>query len=136
MESSGMSSKEENSKEEPAGTRHPVIVAIGASAGGVGALQDFFAGLPDHTGAAFVVVVHLDPEHRSELPKIISGRTQMPVIQVQDRQRLKANHVYVIPPDRRLQVVDHENLRGSIRRTTRQARPYRPAVSFRRGTFR
>jgi two-component system CheB/CheR fusion protein len=84
------------------------MVAIGASAGGVRALQEFFSALPESTGAAFVVVVHLDPQHRSELPKIISGRTKMPVVQVEDREKLKADHVYVIPPDRRLQITDHE----------------------------
>ena len=68
------------------GNQEPVIVAIGASAGGVSALQSFFAALPEHTGAAFVVVVHLDPQHRSELPSILATRTRMPVIQV-DRPR-------------------------------------------------
>ncbi|MBO0716612.1 MAG: PAS domain-containing protein [Rhizobiales bacterium] len=86
----------------------PVIVAIGASAGGIHALQHLFAALPNRTGAAFVVVVHLDPEHRSELVHIIAARTRMPVIQIGTRQHLEADHVYVIPPDRRLQMVDHE----------------------------
>ena len=86
----------------------PVIVGIGASAGGVHALQNLFAALPNNSGAAFVVVVHLDPEHRSELVNIIAARTRMPVVEIGTRQHLEANHVYVIPPDRRLQMVDHE----------------------------
>jgi two-component system CheB/CheR fusion protein len=86
----------------------PVIVTIGASAGGVHALQSFFAALPEHPGAAFVVIVHLDPAHRSEMASIISARTRMPVVQVGTRERLQADHVYVIPPDRRLQLIDHE----------------------------
>ncbi len=85
----------------------PVIVAIGASAGGVQALQGFFGAIPDDTGATFIVVVHLDPQHRSELSAIVAARTSMPVVQVETSARLEANHVYVIPPDRRLQVVDH-----------------------------
>ncbi len=88
--------------------REPTIVAIGASAGGVSALQSFFAALPEHTGAAFVVVVHLDPQHRSELPSILATKTRMPVVQVTTRERVQADHVYVISPDRRLQLVDHE----------------------------
>jgi two-component system, chemotaxis family, CheB/CheR fusion protein len=88
----------------------PVIVAIGASAGGVQALQSFFGGVPQDTGAAFIVVVHLDPQHRSELSSIVAARTSMPVIQVEKRARLERNRVYVIPPDRRLQVIDHELL--------------------------
>jgi two-component system, chemotaxis family, CheB/CheR fusion protein len=86
----------------------PVIVTIGASAGGVSALQHFFGALPEHSGAAYVVVVHLDPAHRSELPAILAAKTKMPVVQVSERQRLEVDHVYVIPPDRRLQMVDHE----------------------------
>jgi len=86
----------------------PVIVAIGASAGGIPALQDFFRGIPQNTGAAFIVVLHLDPQHHSELSAIVAARTKMPVVQVDKTARLESNHVYVIPPDRRLQVIDHE----------------------------
>jgi len=86
----------------------PAIVAIGASAGGIHALQSFFDALPENTGAAYVVVVHLDPQHRSEMPRILAARTSMPVVQVAIRQKLEANRVYVIPPDRRLQMVDHQ----------------------------
>jgi two-component system CheB/CheR fusion protein len=85
-----------------------VIVAIGASAGGVQALQTMFSAIPQHTGAAFVVIVHLDPERRSELPSILATRTHMPVIQVGSNTKLEPNHVYVIPPDRGLQLIDHE----------------------------
>ena len=88
--------------------RHPPIVAIGASAGGIQALQAFFGALPSDTGAAYVVVVHLDPNVRSELPAIISTRTSMPVVQVEKNEDLQADHVYVIPPDRALQIQDHE----------------------------
>ena len=71
----------------------PVIVAIGASAGGVHALQSLFAALPKGTGAAYVVVVHLDPEHRSELVNIIAARTRMPVIEIGTRQHLDTRGV-------------------------------------------
>jgi two-component system CheB/CheR fusion protein len=90
------------------GAKPPAIVAIGASAGGVHALQTLFSKLSNDTGAAFVVVVHLDPEHRSELVNIIAARTRMPVIEIGTHQHIEANHVYVIPPDRRLQMIDHE----------------------------
>ncbi|MBW9064397.1 PAS domain-containing protein [Rhizobium herbae] len=84
----------------------PPIVGIGASAGGVQALQTFFAGLPSDTDAAFVVIVHLDPDARSELASILASRTQMPVTQVEDEARLESNHVYVIAPNRRLKIAD------------------------------
>jgi len=70
-------------------------------------------------------VVHLDPQHRSELSSIVAARTRMPVVQVETTAHLEPNHVYVIPPDRRLQVVDHqlmatefEEPRGSACRST------------------
>ncbi|PND25955.1 chemotaxis protein CheB [Sinorhizobium sp. M4_45] len=84
----------------------PPIVAIGASAGGVQALQTFFDLLPDDTDASFVVIVHLDPHARSELANILAARTRMPVTQVEDQARLERNHVYVIAPNRRLKIAD------------------------------
>src|SRR6185312_6559023 len=84
-----------------------VIVGIGASAGGVQALQAFFACLPADTGASYVVIVHLDPKVRSELPNILATRTSMRVSQVGDPETLQPNHVYVIPPDRQLHVTDN-----------------------------
>jgi two-component system, chemotaxis family, CheB/CheR fusion protein len=99
-------SNDRNGHEEESGK--PLIVAIGASAGGVQALQTFIGSLPAPTGAAYVVVIHLDPQRRSELPNILAARTRMPVVQIEGRQKLAADHVYVIPPDRRLQMIDHE----------------------------
>lgn len=74
------------------------ICAIGASAGGVKALQDFFAGIDDHLGLAYVVIVHLAPDHPSALAEILATRTTMPVQQVDTSARLQPNHVYVIDP--------------------------------------
>src|SRR5579872_2052481 len=84
------------------------IVGIGASAGGIKALQAFFECLPEKVGAAFVVVVHLDPDRSSELPAILGARTRMPVVQVTDRAPLEVDHVYVIPPNRRLRISDDQ----------------------------
>jgi two-component system CheB/CheR fusion protein len=86
---------------------YPPIVGIGASAGGVKALQSFFEALPDKPNAAFVVVVHLDPEFRSQLADILAARTTMPVTQVDETTKLENNCVYVIPPNRRLVIADH-----------------------------
>ena len=90
---------------EPPATRFPTV-GIGTSAGGVHALQMFFESLPDKVDAAFVVIVHLDPEHQSELPNILATRTKMPVAQVGGRERIHPGHVYVIPPNRQLRVED------------------------------
>jgi two-component system, chemotaxis family, CheB/CheR fusion protein len=80
----------------------PTLVAIGASAGGISPLQTFFDTLSPTSGAAFVVVMHLDPQHRSELSRILGAHTRMTVVEVKDSEPLKPNHVYVITPDRRL----------------------------------
>src|SRR6267378_5424883 len=97
-----------NVQDDQRETGYPFIVAIGASAGGVQALQAFIGSLPANTGAAYVVVVHLDPQRRSELASILAARTGMPVVQIEGKQKLEADHVYVIPPDRCLQMIDHE----------------------------
>ncbi len=85
----------------------PLIVGIGASAGGVQALQTFFETVPANSGAAFVVVMHLDPQAHSELAHILGNRTKMSVVPVEEKVRLQGDHVYVIPPNRRLSIVDH-----------------------------
>src|SRR3954466_12766741 len=90
----------------------PGIGCVGASPGGVQALQTMFEALPDQSGAAFVVIVHLDPNRRSELQHVLSARTRMTVMQVEERARLEANHFYVIPPDRQLELADGEFLTG------------------------
>lgn len=87
----------------------PVIIAgIGASAGGVEALQDFFSALPDKIGAAIAVIVHLNPDHESALAEIIGAKTRMPVRQVDGTLALEPDHVYVIPPNRQLTLSDSE----------------------------
>jgi two-component system, chemotaxis family, CheB/CheR fusion protein len=85
------------------GARVPVA-SIGASAGGITALQTFFDTLPEKVGAAFVVIVHLDPESVSSLSDIIAARTKMPVVEVTRDELIEADKVYVIPPNRRLLV--------------------------------
>ena len=78
------------------------VVGIGASAGGLKALQEFFEVLPDDTGMAYVVITHLHPEHESHLAELLQRHTQMPVRQVDGLVAVEKDHVYVIPPNRRL----------------------------------
>ena len=92
--------------EDESSLQPTIVVGIGASAGGIEALQGFFSAVPTDLGLAFAVVVHLSPEHRSHLASIIGARTTMPVEQVTSTVPLKGNHVYVIPPDRQLQIAD------------------------------
>jgi two-component system CheB/CheR fusion protein len=90
------------------------IVGIGASAGGLRALQHFFGNLPQDTGLAFVVIVHLDPHHESQMAELLQASTAMPVRQVTQSLIAQPNHVYIIPPDKDLTMMDGE-LRTSPR---------------------
>ncbi|MCG6116134.1 MAG: PAS domain-containing protein [Mesorhizobium sp.] len=80
------------------------VIGIGASAGGIEALSRFFDVMPAENGCAFVIVLHLDPKRESELAHVLSTKTKMPVVQVEDGMRLAANRVYVIAPDTDLRV--------------------------------
>ena len=76
------------------------VVGLGASAGGLEAFEQFFRSVPADLGAAFVLVSHLDPSHESILTEILQRSTALPVVEVQDQLVVKANHIYVIPPNR------------------------------------
>lgn len=76
------------------------IVAIGASAGGLEALQAFFKYVPAENNMAFVVITHLDPEHKSIMPELIKTHTPMPVFPIKNRLKIAPNTVYVIPPNK------------------------------------
>ena len=82
--------------------RFTPVCAIGASAGGVSALRSFFRQIPDDLGLAYVVIVHLAPDHPSALSEILAACTSMPVHEVHDGPALKPDCVYVISPDREL----------------------------------
>ena len=76
------------------------IVGIGASAGGLEALEEFLRHVPEASGMALVVVQHLDPTHKGVMAELLQRATTMKVVQVRDRQRVKPDCVYVIPPNR------------------------------------
>lgn len=76
------------------------LVGIGASAGGLVALQELLGALPVDSGMGFVIVQHLSPEHASSLAEILSRTTKMPVREVGDEPAVEPDHVYVIPPGR------------------------------------
>jgi len=77
----------------------PLIVGIGASAGGLDAFKSFFANTPVDTGLAFVLVQHLSPDHKSLLAELVGRTTPMSVIEAVDGMQVAANGVFVIPPD-------------------------------------
>lgn len=87
-------------------TRSTLVVGIGASAGGVEALSRFFDAMPSNSGAAFVIVLHLDPTRESQMAHVLSSHTKMPVVQVVDDMKIMPNTAYVIAPDKDLTVRD------------------------------
>ncbi|MEZ5818747.1 MAG: chemotaxis protein CheB [Hyphomicrobiaceae bacterium] len=87
-------------------------VAIGCSAGGVRALQQLFSGMPVDLGVAFVVIMHLHPDHPSDLAQILRRATSMTVVEVEDTVELAPNHVYIISPNKRL-IVSGDELSAS-----------------------
>jgi len=81
------------------------VVGIGASAGGLEALETFLDAMPADAGIGFVLVVHLDPTHISILPELLQKRTKMRVSQVVDGTPVERDHVYVIPPNKDLTIL-------------------------------
>lgn len=96
----------------------PLVVAIGASAGGLEAFTELLSPLPADTGMAFVLVQHLDPKHESMLRELISRSTKMQVMEVKNGMSIQPNRVYVIPPNTTMTIHDH-TLRLSAREETR-----------------
>ena len=82
------------------------VVGIGASAGCVSALLGLFGAMPEQPGMAFVVVVHLSPEHESNIDSILGRVTPLPVLQVREAVPIEPNHVYVISPAQQLSMND------------------------------
>lgn len=82
------------------------VVGIGASAGGLRALQTLFRHTPTDSGLAWVVVTHLAPDQESHLAELLQSSTAMPVQQVRSDIQLQPNQVYVIPPNRNLSAID------------------------------
>lgn len=99
-------SKSENSPAPPLEREDLLIVGIGASAGGIQALKEFFANVPADSGAAYVVILHLSPDHDSQLAEVLQTVAQIPVTQVKEKIRVEPNHVYVVPPNQSLSMSD------------------------------
>jgi len=82
------------------------LVGIGASAGGLEALRLFFQHLPGDSNMAFVVVQHLDPTQKGLMVELLQRLTPMPVAQAKERLRVAPGHVYVIPPNKNLAILN------------------------------
>jgi len=92
-------------------TRRPApaaqrIIAIGASAGGLAPLEQFLHQAPPAAGLAYIIVQHLDPDRKALLKELLQRATTMPVQEARQGMRVESDHVYVIPPNAELRVVN------------------------------
>lgn len=76
------------------------IVSLGGSAGSFASFEKFFRHMPAKSGIGFVIIMHLDPNHKARVSELIQNFTSMPVKEAEDGMSIKPNHVYVIPPNR------------------------------------
>lgn len=97
-----------------------LVVGLGGSAGSIAALGRFFENTPVDTGAAYVVILHLAPDHHSLLPELLQNATPMTVQAARDGIELEPDHVYVIPPGKQLTTAD-----GHLRLTEMPIEPGR-----------
>lgn len=79
-------------------------VAVGASAGGLEAIDEFFTNMPVDSGLGFIVIQHLSPDYKSLMVELLSKKTNMPVHRAEDGLRVLPNHVYLIPPKKNLTI--------------------------------
>ncbi len=90
---------EQNSEADPV-----YYVAVGASAGGLEAIDEFFSNMLVDTGLAFIVIQHLSPDYKSLMVELLSKKTAMPVLRAEDGLRVMPNSVYLIPPKKNLTI--------------------------------
>lgn len=90
------------------------IAAVGASAGGLEALEAFFEHMPVDSGMAFVVIQHLSPDFKSHMDELLARKTQIPVLSAEDGVRVQPNHIYLLPARKDMAITD-----GRLRLTER-----------------
>jgi len=86
------------------------IVGIGASAGGLEAIERFFDGLPNDLDMAYIIVQHLSPDFRSLMDELLLRWTSMPIYTVSDGQKIEPNSIYLLPPGKEIAVSDSKLL--------------------------
>ncbi len=99
------------------------VVGIGASAGGIKALKEFFASVPPHTGIAWVVILHLSPDHDSKLAEVLQTTAPMPVTQVTGRVSIEPDHTYVISPNKTLEIENDTLILSEVTRIEQRRAP-------------
>ncbi|MEL6555511.1 MAG: chemotaxis protein CheB [Cyanobacteria bacterium J06621_11] len=105
------------------------VVGIGASAGGLRALEDFFDNLPYDGGAAYVVVQHLSPNFKSLMKELLAQRTKMTIRRVTDGMKIEPDTIFLIPPGQNLILVSGE-LRLTAQNRDSRRQPHFPIDLF------
>jgi two-component system CheB/CheR fusion protein len=100
-----------------------LVVGLGASAGGIKAFKEFFANVSPESGMAYVVILHLSPEHESHLAEVLQFATRIPVTQVRESVKIEPNHVYVIPPNKSLAMNDGHLALSEVKRIEERRAP-------------
>ena len=80
------------------------VVGVGASAGGLEAIEDFFVGMPEDTGAAFVVVQHLSPDFKSHMAELLGRKTTLAIKRVTNEMQVEPNTIYLIPSNAEMMI--------------------------------
>jgi len=88
----------------PDQTSQVQVVGVGASAGGLEALQAFFQNMPEKTGLAFVVIQHLSPDYKSLMDELLARHTSIPILIAQDGMDIQADHIYLLPPRKNISI--------------------------------
>ncbi len=101
----------------------PFVVGLGASAGGIKALKEFFTHVEPRTNTAFVVILHLSPDHDSQLAAVLQVAAPFPVTQVVDKVHMEPDHAYVIPPNKSLDILDGVLLVKEVTRVEQRRAP-------------
>lgn len=101
----------------------PTVVGIGASAGGLAALKIFLGHVPPDSGLAFVIVVHLSPDHESRLAELLQPHAAFPVEQVSHSTPVEPNHAYIIPPNANLNAIDSHLRLSKLEQVTPERGP-------------
>lgn len=105
----------EYSKDSPNGLKQPnkkekdnsygfTIVGVGASAGGLQALKDFFDYMPLEPKCSFVIIQHLSPNHKSLMKDLLSKNTQIPITEVKKNTKVKPGNIYMVPPNQNIEI--------------------------------
>ncbi|MCB4807109.1 response regulator [Tamlana sp. 62-3] len=84
------------------------VVGIGASAGGLDALQSLFKNIPNNTGKAFIIIQHLSPDFKSLMPELLAKYTKMPIFTAEDKQTIKPNCIYLNQRNKNLHIKGSE----------------------------